>query len=304
MSFSHPWILAGLALPVALVMWEIQRPGHRVPLPFDHGRSTDARALRRVLTLFHLVPHLLLAVGILLLAGPRTLAVPELQRALNNIQFCLDVSGSMTTRFGDGTRADKAVQAIIDFTRFRKGDAFGLSLFGNEVLHWVPLTRDLSAIRLSAPFLQPNRMPRYMGGTQIAKALREVRKVLVDRPDGDRMVILISDGESADLLGGAAEEIANTLAADRITVFYIHVAEGQPQPEAAMIASRTGGAAFAAGDPQALATVFRSIDQMRPAKVQPAAPLSVDHFRPFALAGLALVGLQVVSFLGLRYTPW
>ena len=31
------------------------------------------------------------------------------------------------------------MKAIDDFLDFRKGDAFGLTFFGNNVLHWVPL---------------------------------------------------------------------------------------------------------------------------------------------------------------------
>jgi hypothetical protein len=30
----------------------------------------------------------------------------------------------------------------------------------------------------------------------------------------------------------------------------------------------------------------------------------MDHFRPFALVALALVGLHVIGLLGVRYTPW
>ena len=59
---------------------------------------------------------------------------------LTNLEFCLDVSGSMMAQYGSGTRSDKALEAIVDFTSYRKGDAFGLTAFGTEVLHWVPVT--------------------------------------------------------------------------------------------------------------------------------------------------------------------
>jgi len=245
-----------------------------------------------------------LAVALLLLAGPQRLAVAEDARVLTNIQFVLDVSGSMTSPFGDGTRADKATRALIDFTSYRKGDAFGLTLFGSDVLHWVPVTKDLSALKLSAPFMRPEKMPPYMGGTMIGRALRSVQKVLNQRPEGDRMVVLISDGESADLSGGAAQEIGEELARDGIIVFYVHVAEGSPQEETFTLASLTGGQAFAAGDPAALKEVFQRIDRMKPARLQPSAPEPVAFLRPFALAGLLLVALKAISLFGLRYSPW
>ena len=106
------------------------------------------------------------------------------------------------------------------------------------------------------------------------------------------------------MLGGAAEQIGAELAAERITVYYIHVAEGEPQNETFALTAATGGRAFAAGDPAALKEVFQHIDRMQPAKLKPSVPEYADFFWPLALAGLGLLGLQVVTAFGLRYTPW
>ena len=119
----------------------------------------------------------------------------------------------------------------------------------------------------------------------------------------DRMIVLISDGESYDLTG-AAQKLGEDLRADKITVFYIHVAEGSPQEETHTVANLTGGQSFSAGDPQALQEVFKSIDKMKPAKMKPSTPEPVDWFWPFAVAGLSVLGLKVLSLLGLRFTPW
>ena len=75
------------------------------------------------------VPALILAVVIVILAGPQQLSEPRLKRALTNIEFCVDVSGSMNARFGDGTRYDASMSAIDDFLDYRDGDAFGLTFF-------------------------------------------------------------------------------------------------------------------------------------------------------------------------------
>jgi Ca-activated chloride channel family protein len=304
MSFARPWLLLLLALPLLLAIWEWQRPGLRVVLPFDFGRQGRGRWLGNLVRGANLLAPLLLAIALIILAGPQRTGPPENERVLTNIHFCLDVSGSMMAPFGDGTRADKAIAAIKDFTSFRKGDAFGLTIFGTDVLHWVPLTKDLSALRHSAPFLRPDKMPPYMGGTQIGRALRAVQKILTQEPEGDRMIILVSDGESYDLKGGVAQTIGGELSQDRITVFYIHVADGAPQDETFTIADMTGGQAFAAGDPQALQEVFRKIDAMKQAKIKPTAPEKADFFWPFALVGLGGLGLQLVSLFGLRHSPW
>ena len=100
MSFHHPAVLWLLALPVLWAFWQWTRRGHPVVLPFDHGRQRDGRQLRVLVTLAETLPALLLAVAVLILAGPRRPAPPENERILNNIILCLDVSGSMSMRFG------------------------------------------------------------------------------------------------------------------------------------------------------------------------------------------------------------
>lgn len=304
MSFARPFLLLLLILPVLLIWWEWRRRGHPLVLPLDHSQARPRRWLGRIVKCVSLIPPLLLALVIGILAGPQRLTAPKDERVLTNIEFVLDVSGSMMSPFGDGTRADKAFAAIVDFTSFRKGDAFGLTIFGTEYVHWVPLTKDLTALRLAAPFLRPEKMPPHMGGTRIGHALQGVQQKMRNLTEGDRMVVLISDGESFDLGGGAAQKIGEELRADNITVFYIHAAEGQPQEETFTLASLTGGEAFAAGDPAALREVFRRIDEMKPTKLQPAAPDVADWFRPFALAGLGLLGVQLVGALRFRFTPW
>jgi len=304
MSFAHPWILLFLVLPLLQLGWEWRRRGLPLVMPFDHVRLRRGRAWRRLITSAECLPALLLAVVICLLAGPQRFAAPDNERVLTNILFCLDVSGSMMSPFGEGRRADKAIEAIQEFTSYRKGDAFGLSVFGTEVIHWVPVTKDLSAIRLSAPFIRPEKMPPYMGGTRIGFALRAVQKSLLALPEGDRMVILVSDGESADLYGGQAEELGSSLSRDGIVVYYIHVAQGQPQNETLTLAGLTGGQAFSAGDPAALHEVFQRIDGMHKARTRPGVPEAAEFFTPFTLAGLGLGLLQLLAQFGLRYTPW
>ena len=304
MSFAHPLLLLLLVLPVLLCVWEWQRRGHPLVLPLDHARSRGGKWLRRIVTSCQFLPHLLLAVAIVVLAGPRRLGVPKSERQLTNIQFVLDVSGSMMAKFGDGTRYDGAMEAIKKFTTHRKGDAFGLTIFGGEVLHWVPLTKDLSAIRMATPFMRPNLMPRFFNGTMIGKALRECKKTLEARAEGERMIVLVSDGESADLGGGAAEEIAVELRAANITVYLIHAADTPAPEQIYTIASSTGGNVFEARDPGALQEVFQRIDQMQSAKLKPTAADYADHFWPVALAGVVLCGLQLIASFGLRYTPW
>ena len=63
------------------------------------------------------------------------------------------------------------MDAINEFLDYREGDAFGLTFFGNNVLHWVPLTTDASAVSCAPPFMRPEVAPPWFGGTEIGKAL-------------------------------------------------------------------------------------------------------------------------------------
>ena len=303
MTFAYPAVLTLLALPVLLMVWEWRRRGTVVALPFDHANARRGRWLECTVKTANLLAPMLLAVSIILLAGPQRPLSQGTQRVLTNIELVLDVSGSMTAQYGDGRRADKAVEALQEFVSHRKGDAFGVTLFGTEVLHWVPLTKDLDALKHSAPFMKPEAMPPYMGGTRIGLALRSVHKILADRPKGDKMIVLISDGSSGDLRG-QSDKISSDLNGDDIVLYYIHVANGQPQQEVYDIANRTGGEAFVAGDPAALQTVFEKIDAMQPAKFKPETPIPADNFRPFALAGLSMLAMQLLTLFGIRFTPW
>src|SRR5262249_37083343 len=154
-----------------------------------------------LLGLFESAPALLQVVAILLIAGPQRYGEPQTKRALTNIELCVDISYSMTTPFGDGSRYDTAMKAVDEFCTYRKGDAFGLTFFGNSVMHWCPLTADVSAIRCATPFMRPENVPPWFNGTEIGRALRACKQVLAPRQEGDRMIILVTDGESDDLFG-------------------------------------------------------------------------------------------------------
>jgi Ca-activated chloride channel homolog len=304
MTFAHPWLLVLLVLPIALAVFLCRRGGRKVPLPFDHQPLRRARMLGFLLRSADLIPVALLSLVIVLLAGPRRFEQPRSEREMTNIQFCLDVSGSMMAEFGTGNRYDAAMESVNEFISYRKGDAFGLTIFGSAVLNWVPLTSDVSAFRCAPPFLRPEVLPPWFGGTMIGMALRSAEKVLISSDEGDRMILLISDGESYDLSNGQDMTIAQNLKANGITVYAIHIAEGNPPDSVAMIASMTGGEVFAAGDPAALTAIFKRIDEMQKAPLKRVVPDPVDFFQPFALAGLSLGGMYLLTLFGLRHTPW
>ncbi|MGC4014711.1 MAG: VWA domain-containing protein [Luteolibacter sp.] len=307
MSFHHPQVLWLLALPVLWGFWQWVRRGHPVVLPFDHGQQGSGRWLRFLTNLSGTLPALLLAIAVLMLAGPRKSAPPQDERVMNNIILCIDVSGSMGMRFGKGTRFEAAVEAAREFCNYRKGDAFGLTIFGSEYIHWVPPTKEMSALSNAMNYIRPNDMPPWMGGTMIANALHGCREELIRTEQGDRAVILITDGGSADFADGGDRRAAEELVAANIRVYGILVGGGEDGMGTGgmeTISGTTGGKVFNVGDRSALDNVFREIDRMQKARFKQVTADWVDDYTPLSIAGLVTAALYVLSLLGLRYTPW
>ena len=320
MIFGNWYALLALFIPALILTWiwlrdrfpelatesrlSFGRDG-RIALPQDHGDYRKSRWSDFFIKCFLSGAPLAMTMGVILLAEPRHLAVPEAERELTNIEFCLDLSGSMTGRFGEGTRYDAAMASINGFVDQREGDAFGLTVFGTNAQHWIPLTTDPSAFRCSVPFLNPRRLPQgYGGGTMIGLGLKKSQEVLVTRETGDRMIVLVSDGVSGDLGDGQEEEIARQLRDDRIVVYSIHIGNGDTPPEVAAITNITGGKSFAPSDTVALESVFQKIDSMEVAEMKRTYAEVIDWFRPFAIAGLSLIGMSLISLVVMRYTPW
>jgi len=304
MSFTHPMVLGLLVVP-ALLVWRIWRRGAgRLVLPLDFAPQRGGRVLRLFVDSAETLLPALAAVAIVIAAGPTRTGQPRTRRVLTNIEFCVDVSGSMTARFGDGTCYDAAMEAIEGFLGAREGDAFGLTFFGSSVLHWAPLTTDTSALRCALPFMRPDRVPPWFGGTEIGMALLAAADVLDRREEGDRAIVLISDGYSGDLDGDKNARVVRALRDKRVVLWTIHVGGGEIPAEIVDIAGGTGGGAFAASDPGTLREVFTRIDGLQRTRMVTTAAETVDDFVPWSAGGLGLLTLATAAGLGLRYTPW
>ncbi|BDS05938.1 protein BatA [Oceaniferula spumae] len=305
MTFAYPYVLLALALPILLIVFQWRHHAKPLALPFDHQDTDHAKWLARLLNLVNTLPALVLAVAVLLAAGPRRFERPKSEREMTNIQFCLDVSGSMMAQFGGSDRYEVAMDSLNEFLTYRKGDSFSLMVFGGHQLRWVPLTTDVSAFRSAPPFLRPDKLPPWFsGGTFIGKALKQSEKYLTTAEKGDRMIILLSDGESFDLYDGNDVKIAQSLKDNKITVYTVHIGGGAAPPEVSVISSITGGETFAAGDPAALKSVFLRIDEMQQAEMKRLTPDPVDYYQPFVITAISLSGIYLLTLFGLRYTPW
>ncbi len=301
MTFVHAWVLLFLVVPVLLSVWLLQRRGWGVALPVDHRDHPDRRIMGGLLRLFELVPQAILAITIVILAGPQVQRVPQEERVLSNISICFDVSSSMTT----DNRYEMAKKAMEEFIDSRQGDALGFTLFGTQQIRWTPLTKDIATIRRALPFADPRNQPPFMGGTMIGAALRFCRDNMIrEAMEGDRLLLLVSDGFSADVNEGNLSEFIDEMKQAQITVYHIHVGTGQAPSTVMELANNTGGESFVATDEAGLKRIFRHIDLMKPARFKPSTAIPMDYYQPFALAGLSLLAMYGLAAFGMRYTPW
>ncbi len=292
-------------IPVLLLLWEAFRSGPTIAMPFDHRSHQKRPWLRRSLWLSAAIPPLILAITIAVVAGPQVMGEPEKRREITNIEIALDVSGSMGVAMADGKpRSDTAVESIQHFCKMRKGDACGLTIFGGETIRWTPLTLDLDAIALATPFIDARKMPPHMNSTAIGRALRSCMSSLSQQEEGDRLIVLVSDGFSSDLGGGAARQIGQELAGLNIALYAIFIGGGSAPGQLYEVVAQTQGEVFSAHDSEALQRVFAHIDSMEPAKLKPAGARPIEDFSLLAWIGLSLLGIHLFASLGWRVTPW
>ncbi len=312
MTFAYPKLILLLAIPVALLFWEWVRQGRPLVMPFDGVRQRRGWLVGLPVLMANSLPAVLLALAILLLARPLTFEPPKTQRELTNIQIVLDASTSMVfhTYGPQGgekphTRFHGAMDALETFLTTREGDAFGLTIFSRQFLHWVPLTQDTAAIRMARRIIWPEMFPdEIWGHTFIAKALNGAIAPLSRHAEGDRMIILMTDGEGEDIGGGREREVIAKLKQHKIVVFAIALNDEGFTPGLENIANETGGQAFKALTPQALKVVFDRIDDMKKVEIREIKPRVIDHFEPFLPPTLVLLAMQVLVLFGLRFTPW
>ena len=310
MTFLYPKLLALLAIPVIIAFWEWVRPGQPLAMPFDHAKVGRGRFWQFLINSANCLPAGLLAIAILFLAHPVIFNPPEVERQLTNVQIVLDTSGSMKSPHGPQTkgvnsRFDSAMASIEQFLHYRKGDAFGLTVFSRNFVHWVPLTQDTEAIVLARPFIAPYVFPdEFWGNTFIGKALYGAAELLDQAKTGDRMIILLTDGLSNDIVPPKDSAIIADLQAKRIKVFVIFLIDQPVTPALVSIAQGSGGAAWPAVTPEALNEVFKKIDEMKKVVVLEKKPRAADYYDPFFIPAMAALGLAILALFGIRYNPW
>lgn len=243
--------------------------------------------------------------------------IESLPRSGRDLLLAVDASGSMSTEDmtlgGRGVSRYAAVKIIAgDFIRRRVGDRIGLVVFGSQAYLLTPLTFDRDTVLKQ---LDESVVGLPGRETAIGDAVGLAVKRLRERPENQRVLILLTDGvnDAGELDPRKAIELA---AAEHVKIYTIGIGaeamrvEGffgaqTVNPSADLdarmlteMAQKTGGHFYRARNTDELAQIYREIDQLEPAAdaKQQYRPVDEMFYWPLSIAALlALLGAIPVS---------
>lgn len=272
-EFAHAWVFLLLPLPAAawfLVPPRAERGAVRVPASvYAHlqGLSGPGSALARFP-----VGLALRGIGwtaiVFALAGPFTPQPPLLKPTGRDVFVALDLSASMAET--DMTVAEEQVTRIsvirdklASFLLGRQGDRVALIGFATEAFLIAPLTFDVNAVAemlSEAPIGMPGRK------TDLGQAIGLTVKLLSDERPGDRVLLLISDGETnaGELAARDAAELAAGLGIKIITIGFAGQIGDESIAHMAELAQMTGGSFLSATNPELMKRVYESLEAVMP----------------------------------------
>jgi Ca-activated chloride channel family protein len=317
LELAWPWLLLALPLPwIAAWLLPRARTLTRGVLHLPHvGVALEESAVRGLASRWSRVLAMLAWAALLLAAArPQWLGEAEdVPRSGRDLLLAVDTSGSMSTadmQVG-GSAADRfsVVQMIAsDFIQRRQGDRVGLILFGSNAYMLTPLTFDLKTV---ASQLRDAVIGLAGRETAIGDALGLAVKRLLDRPEGQRVVILLTDGvnNAGELPPEKATELAVAnkvrvytigIGADAVTIdsFFgqrtVNPSANLNAPMLTRMAESTGGKFFRARDTAELAGIYQEISQLEPVADKTETLRPVDE-----LFWLPLLAAMLLSIAGL-----
>ena len=326
-SFHWPWF--ALLLPLPLLIWKFWHRPHGATDAYTHAdRSTllhpalgrlastfiTSRSLTHAGSRLQIFMLALLWVALITcLMRPQWLEpYSEVRTEGYDLMLAIDTSRSMealdfTVKGRQVTRMAVIKGVIGRFIRARDGDRIGLVVFGDQAFVLSPMTLDNQAVYK----LVDNIVSRMAGdGTAIGDAIGLAVKKLRDRPEGSRILILVTDGENTE--GSLPPKLAAQLAAhEGIRIYTIGVGSKGLVPfmedgritQVKMeideellteVASITGGEYFRATDTSALEQIYQRIDALEKTQAEARTALIPRPLYRWPL-GLALLALLLLG---------
>ncbi len=285
-SLAWPWLMLALPLPLLMRFLPPRRdagPALRVPYAAESLAALGSAGVRlSVLRPGRLLLWLAWISLCVAAARPQQLGEPIVPpQQGRQLMLAVDFSGSMSeadmqlgAQIVQRVQAAKAVLA--DFLDRRAGDRVGLLIFGDRAYTLTPITADLATVRTQ---LTDSELGLAGNNTAIGDAIALGVKRLREQPEGQRVLILLTDGvnNAGVLTPLRAAELAKAEGVRVYTIgfggegglrlFGVQIAAGEdPVDEVTLqkIAAMTGGRAFRARDTDQLAGIYAELDRLEP----------------------------------------
>ena len=326
-SFNWPWF--AMLLPLPLLIQQFWPRPHGATDAYTHadratllhpalGRLASTFVASRSLThagsRLHVILLALLWISlVLVLMRPQWLEpYTEVRTEGYDLMLAVDTSRSMealdfTVEGRQVTRMAVIKGVLGRFIKARDGDRVGIIVFGSQAFVLSPLTLDINA----AHKLVDGIVTRMAGdGTAIGDAIGLGVKKLRERPEGSRVLILVTDGANTE--GSMPPRLAAQLAAhEGIRIYTIGVGSKGLVPyredgrismvkmeidETLLteVADITGGEYFRATDSSALEQIYQRIDSLEKTQAESRSVMIARPLFRWPL-GLALVLLLVLG---------
>lgn len=326
-SFGHPWLLL-LLLMLPLAAWLRSRQSVQAAFLYSSVQLVKGIASLNQINRGKMLTRmrwLSLALFIVALSRPQ---LPEGDSKIKasgiDIVVALDLSGSMAAE--DFEIRGEAVNRLViakktleEFVDKRHSDRIGLVVFAGHAYIAAPLTLDHDFLLQNLKRLELGSLP---DGTAIGSGLSAALNRLREVKSKSKIVILMTDGvnNAGKVLPLTAAEAAQTLAIKVYTIgvgtrgmarvptqdafgrrVYVQQKVDIDEETLTEMAKRTGGKYYRADNSEALRKIYEDIDKLE----------RTDHdmkkfhryrelFKWFVLAGLSLLGLEVI----LANTVW
>ena len=287
LSFVWPWFY--LILPLPFLYRKLRRSANSespylestilLSIAETQNRLVSSTSQRRLLILLLIIAWLSLVTAI---ARPVNIGDPvALPTTGRDILLAVDISGSMEREdmIINGRQVNRlyAVKSVVsEFVNTREGDRLGLILFGERAYLQTPLTFDTKTLR---DLLIEAQIGFAGNGTAIGDAIGLSVKKLKERPDSNRVLILLTDGSNtAGVLSlSEASDIAKKA---KVKIYTIGIGDGRQRNQGLFgqtlvnqnndldertltaIADLTGGKYFRARDPRELRSIYDQLNKL------------------------------------------
>jgi Ca-activated chloride channel family protein len=327
-QFESPWFALLLLLPLLVKLLfpckkateenntpELYFPAlKRLESAFSHYQQPNTTSKPFFLLLLALVWTLLI------LALMRPEKVDQYHQVKNmgyDLMLAVDVSGSMQALdFSTSTKAisrlDVTKEVVGHFVRGRQGDRVGLITFGENAYTLVPLTLDTRSV---SKMLNDTVSGMAGNATAIGDAIGLSVRTLRERPEGSRVLILLTDGadNSSKIPPLEAAKLAKQYG---IRIYTVGIGKNGPVPFPTkhgsfgfaetpidedllkQIAAISDGQYFRATDKLALESIYEKINTLEKSESDEIIFLIREPFYAYPL-GLALAILLLLTLIEL-----